>query len=51
MKRPDEAGRTNDPNYCKYHRLMGHSIEKFFIFKEKIMDLAREGNILLEDEK
>ncbi|KAF3658802.1 putative TMV resistance protein N-like [Capsicum annuum] len=24
MKRADEAGRTNDPNYCKYHGLMGH---------------------------
>ena len=19
MKRPDEAGKTDDPNYCKYH--------------------------------
>lgn len=22
MKRPEEAGRTNDPNYYKYHRLV-----------------------------
>ena len=51
MKCPNEAGKTNDPNYCKYHCLMGHPIEKCFIFKEKIMDLAREGKILLEDEK
>jgi len=51
MKRPDETGKTNDPNYCKYHRLIGHPIEKCFVFKEKVMDLAAEGKILLEDEK
>ncbi|XP_070010656.1 uncharacterized protein [Nicotiana sylvestris] len=51
MKRLDEVGRTNDPNYCKYHRLIGHPMEKCFIFKEKVMDLATEGKILPEDEK
>ncbi|KAH0734304.1 hypothetical protein KY285_010011 [Solanum tuberosum] len=51
MKRPDEAGRNDDPKYCKYHRLVGHPIEKCFVFKDKIMDLAREGKIELEDEK
>ena len=24
MKRPDEVGKTDDPNYCKYHRLVSH---------------------------
>ncbi|XP_070032500.1 uncharacterized protein [Nicotiana tomentosiformis] len=51
IKHPDEAGMTNDPNYCKYHWLIGHPIKKCFIFKEKIMDLAAEGKILLGDEK
>ncbi|KAH0665732.1 hypothetical protein KY285_026938 [Solanum tuberosum] len=51
MKRPDEAGNSDDPKYCKYHRLVGHPIEKCFVFKDKIMDLAREGKIELEDEK
>ncbi|KAH0720373.1 hypothetical protein KY285_005175 [Solanum tuberosum] len=51
MKRPDEAGKSDDPKYCKYHRLVGHPIEKCFVFKDKIMDLAREGKIELEDEK
>ena len=27
MKRPEEADQTNDPKYCKYHRLIGHPIE------------------------
>ena len=51
MKRPEEAGRAGDPNYCKYHRLVGHPIEKCFIFKDKIMELARKGRILLEEDK
>ncbi|XP_015064659.1 uncharacterized protein LOC107009851 [Solanum pennellii] len=51
MKRSDEAGRSDDPKYCKYHRLVGHPIEKCFLFKDKIMDLARKGKIELEDEK
>ncbi|XP_070020850.1 uncharacterized protein [Nicotiana sylvestris] len=28
MKRPNEAGKTNDPNYCKYHRLIVLEDEK-----------------------
>nr|XP_009589561.1 uncharacterized protein LOC104086917 [Nicotiana tomentosiformis] len=46
MKWPDEAGRTNDSNYCKYNRLIGHPIEKCFVFNEKVMDLADEGKNL-----
>ena len=33
MKRPEEAGQTNDPKYCKYHRLIGHPIEQCFVLK------------------
>ena len=51
MKRRDEVGRSDDPKYWKYHRLVGHPIKKCFVFKDKIMDLAREGKIELEDEK
>ncbi|KAH0712097.1 hypothetical protein KY289_008056 [Solanum tuberosum] len=47
----DEVGRSDDRKYYKYHRLVGHPIEKCFVFKDKIMDLAREGKIELEDEK
>ncbi|GAA0141576.1 hypothetical protein LIER_02693 [Lithospermum erythrorhizon] len=47
----EEANRSIEPDYCKYHRVLGLSIEKCFIFKEKVMDLARQGAILLEEEK
>lgn len=35
MKRSEEASKVEDPNYCKYHRLISHSIEKCFVFKIK----------------
>ena len=49
MKRPEEASRVEDPNYCKYHRLISHPIEKCFVFKDRVMALARNGKIELAD--
>ena len=50
MKRPEEADQTNDPKYCKYHRLISHPIEQCFVLKDKIMELARQGKIMFDDE-
>ncbi|XP_012847096.1 PREDICTED: uncharacterized protein LOC105967079 [Erythranthe guttata] len=49
MKRPEEANKTDDPKYCKYHRLVGHPIHDCFVFKDKVMQLARQGKISLEE--
>ncbi|PIN12542.1 hypothetical protein CDL12_14847 [Handroanthus impetiginosus] len=49
-KRPEEVGKTNDPKYCKYHRVVSHPIEKCFVFKDKIMALANEGKSVLDTE-
>lgn len=24
LKNPEDAGKGRDPNYCKYHRMLGH---------------------------
>ncbi|KAL0405353.1 UNVERIFIED_CONTAM: hypothetical protein Slati_3849200 [Sesamum latifolium] len=50
MKRPEEARQIDDPKYCKYHRLVGHSIQDCFVFKDKVMQLARQGKISLEED-
>ncbi|KAL0433619.1 UNVERIFIED_CONTAM: hypothetical protein Slati_2696200 [Sesamum latifolium] len=50
MKRPEEAERKDDPKYCKYHRLVGHAIQDCFVFKNKVMQLARQGKISLEED-
>uniref|UniRef100_A0A2N9FUH3 Retrotransposon gag protein n=1 Tax=Fagus sylvatica TaxID=28930 RepID=A0A2N9FUH3_FAGSY len=47
-KRPEEMGRTNDPKYCKYHRVVSHTVEKCFVLKDLILRLAKEGKILLD---
>ncbi|KAL0412291.1 UNVERIFIED_CONTAM: hypothetical protein Slati_3818800 [Sesamum latifolium] len=50
MKRPKEAERKDDPKYCKYHRLVAHAIQDCFVFKDKVMQLARQGKISLEED-
>ncbi|KAM1773934.1 hypothetical protein ACFX12_043368 [Malus domestica] len=47
-KHPEEMNRTNDPKYCKYHRIVGHHVGKCFILKELIMKLAQQGRIELD---
>ncbi|XP_074315668.1 uncharacterized protein LOC141651875 [Silene latifolia] len=47
-KRPDQANKTSDPNYCRYHRLVSHPLEKCITLKEKIMQLFRDGKIILD---
>jgi len=31
-KSPQKVRRTNDPKYCKYHRIISHPIEKCNVF-------------------
>jgi hypothetical protein len=50
MKHPEEANQTNDPKYCKYHRLISHLVERCFVLKDKIMELARQGKITFDDD-
>ncbi|KAH9622222.1 hypothetical protein KSS87_023701, partial [Heliosperma pusillum] len=47
-KRPDQANRTNDSNYCQYHRLVSHPLEKCITLMEKIMQLVKDGKIILD---
>ena len=47
-KRPEEIGKVDDPNYCKYHRIISHPIQKCFVLKELIMELAKERKIDLD---
>ncbi|KAA0041668.1 retrotransposon gag protein [Cucumis melo var. makuwa] len=47
-KQPEQAGKVDDPNYCKYHRVISHPVEKCFVLKELILKLAREKKIELD---
>ncbi|KAA0034031.1 ty3-gypsy retrotransposon protein [Cucumis melo var. makuwa] len=50
-KRLEQAGKVDDPNYYKYHWVIGHSVEKCFVLKELILRLAREKKIELDLEE
>ena len=47
-KRLEEAGRTTDPKCCYYHQVISHPLEKCITLKECIMQLARDGRIILD---
>ena len=47
-RQPEEMGKVDDPNYCKYHRIISHPIQKCFVLKELIMKLAKERKIDLD---
>jgi hypothetical protein len=50
VKRPDESNQVDNPNYCKYHRLISHPVEKCFVLKDKIMRLHKNGDIVFGNE-
>ncbi|KAL0307448.1 UNVERIFIED_CONTAM: hypothetical protein Sangu_3030800 [Sesamum angustifolium] len=50
MKRPEETKQRDDPKYCKYHHLVGQAIQDCFVFKDKVMQLARQGKISFEED-
>jgi len=48
--RPEEIRRTNDPKYCKYHRIISHPTEKCKTFRRQVLQLVKEGNIILDED-
>jgi len=47
-KQPEEAGRTTNRKYYRYHRVISHPLETCITLKECIMQLARDGRIMLD---
>ena len=33
-RRPEEVGKTDNPNYFLYHRMLGHLTNSYYIFKD-----------------
>jgi hypothetical protein len=44
-KRPEETSRFNEPNFCHYHRILGHTLKDCFVVKNLIQKLIDEGTI------
>ena len=39
IRRPKEVGKTEDPNYCSYHSMLGHPTKNCCIFKDVLQAL------------
>jgi len=50
-KRPEESETTNDPKYCGYHWVISHPLKKYITLKERIMQLVKDGTIILDLEE
>ena len=49
--RPDEVGRTNDPNYCLFHRMVHHPTSRCFTLKDKIQALIEVRVLTLKSKQ
>jgi len=47
-RRPNEVGRTNDHNYCLFHRIVHHPTCRCNVFKDKIQALIEAGVLTLK---
>ena len=47
-KRPEEVEMIADPKYYRYHRMVSHPLEKCITINGYIMQLAKEGRIILD---
>jgi len=48
LKRLEEVGRTDDPKYCRYHKMVSHPLEKCVMLREQIMRLIKDGTVILD---
>ena len=51
VRRPNEIGRTNDPKYYLYHRMIHHPTDKCYVLKDRIQALVDAGVLTLKTEQ
>jgi hypothetical protein len=44
-KGPEEVSRFNEPNFCHYHRILGHTLKDCFVVKNLIQKLIDERTV------
>ena len=50
-RRPEDAAKTEDPNYFMYHRMVHHPTTSCYILKDKIQALLEAGVMKLQPEQ
>jgi len=51
VKHPEEVGKTDDPSYCLYHRMLGHPTKNYSIFKDVLQALIDAEVLKLRPEQ
>ena len=53
IRHPKKVGKTDDPSYCLYHRILGHPSKNCYIFKDVLQALidAKVLNLHPEQKK
>jgi hypothetical protein len=46
-KRPEDVEKSDNLNYCPYHRIFGHTLEDCWVFKDWVKKSIRNGEITL----
>jgi hypothetical protein len=46
-KRPDDIRRAEEGDFCLYHRVLGHTIEEYWVFKDLIERRCQDGTVQL----
>jgi hypothetical protein len=46
-KRPEDANKSDEPNFCPYHRVLGHAIEDCWVFKDWVEKAYKNDEITL----
>ena len=48
VRQPEDATKTDDPNFCLYHRMVNHPTKACYILKDKIQALLEAGVMTLQ---
>jgi len=51
VRRLEEVGKTDNPNYCLYHRILGHPTKSYYIFKDILQALIDAEVLKLRPEQ
>jgi hypothetical protein len=46
-KRLGDADKSDEPNFCPYHRILGHAIKNCWVFKDWVEKAYKNGEITL----
>jgi len=50
-RRSEEVGKSDNPNYCLYHRMLGHPAKSCYIFKDILQALIDAEVLKLRPEQ